>query len=45
MFIGKTGFAEKAFELVTIALGSPKAIEMALLALNFLYKLNLALSE
>ena len=45
MLIRKTRCAEKAFELVTIVLGGPKAIEIALLALNFLDKLNLALPE
>jgi len=45
LLIRKTRCAEKAFELVTIVLGGPKAIEIALLALNFLYKLGLALPE
>jgi hypothetical protein len=45
IFIGNTGCAKKAFELVAKVLGGPEAIEIALLALNFLYKLDLGLSE
>jgi hypothetical protein len=44
-FVRKTRCAEDAFELVAIIHGGPKAIEIALLALNFPYKLNLALPE
>jgi len=44
-FITNTGCAEKAFELVAKVLGGPKAIEIALLALNFSYKVDLAFPE
>jgi hypothetical protein len=45
MFIRKTGCAEDAFELVAIIHSGPETIEIALLELNFFYKLSLALPE
>jgi len=45
VFFREAGLAEKTFELVTIIRCGREAIEIALLALNFLYQLNLALPE
>jgi hypothetical protein len=45
VFLRQAGLPEKAFELVTKIRGGPEAIEIALLALNFLYQLDLALPE
>jgi hypothetical protein len=42
---GKAGLAKKAFKLVTIALGGPETIKIALFALDLLYQLRLALPE
>jgi hypothetical protein len=45
MFFREAGWAKKAAELITIVLSTPVAIEIALLSLNLLYKLSLALPE